>query len=97
MSRFPGSAENAFISSSSETHVVLTQKTNVGIQASELEDAGSSLIDSLVSRMSWNLHFDVWSRWNRKRVDKNIDSSNSRERTKLLHLIIRSGAKVRMI
>ncbi len=64
-----------------------------GFDPTKLEDVGSSLIDSLISRMSWNLEFDFLNRWDRKRVDKNIDSSSSRERLKMLHLIIRNGAK----
>jgi hypothetical protein len=78
-----------------ENDAILRKLLDRGFNPGELEDGGSSLIDSLVSRMSWNFHFDVWNRWDRKRVDKNFDSSSSRERMKMLHLIIRNGAKWR--
>jgi hypothetical protein len=77
-----------------ENDAILRILLKKGFSPGELEDEGSSLIDSMLSRMSWDFHFDFWSR-DRKRLEKNIDSSSSRERIEMLHLIIRNGAKWR--
>jgi hypothetical protein len=54
----------------------------------DLEDRGSSLIQSLLSRMSWNLDF-----WTRSKRENDIDSYESREIIKMIHMLVRHGAR----
>jgi len=59
-----------------------------GFRPVDLEDRGSSMIQSLLNGMSW--YFDPYSFTREK---KNIDTSNSREKIKMIHMLARSGAR----
>lgn len=59
-----------------------------GFSPRDLEDRGSSMIQSLISGMSWS--FDFFSY---ERRDKNIDTSQSREKIKMIHMLARNGAR----
>lgn len=59
-----------------------------GFGPCQLENKGSSLINSLLSRMSWN-----FNPWTRTREEKDIDSHDARESIKMIHMLVRSGAK----
>lgn len=76
-----------------ENSAILSMFLEKGFNPRQQEDGGSALINELLERMSRDFHFDYWNRWDRKHVDKNIDTDSSRERMKMLHLIIRHGAK----
>lgn len=59
-----------------------------GYDPKNLEDHGSSLIESLLLSMGWD--YDVFLSY---RNNKNIDTSCSREKMKMLHMLVRKGAK----
>lgn len=59
-----------------------------GFNPQDMEDKGSSLIQSLLSSMSW--YFDPYSF---SRHDHDIDSSKSREKIKMIHMLVRKGAR----
>jgi len=61
-----------------------------GFNPGDLENGGSYLIGSLISRMSWNRD---WSNWGLRREEKNIDSFQARETMGRLHLLVRHGAR----
>jgi hypothetical protein len=74
----------------SENDSVLRLLLEKGFNPTALEDGGSSLISSLISQMSWRFYRNVWSHGE---VVKNIDSPHAREKMKMLHLLVRQGAK----
>jgi hypothetical protein len=53
-----------------------------------LEDKGSSMIQSLLHGMSWS--FDLFSH---DRRERDIDTSRSREKIKMIHMLVRNGAR----
>jgi len=59
-----------------------------GFSPADLEDRGSSIIQSLLSGMSW--YFDPYSFTRR---EKDIDTSRSQEKIKMVHMLARYGAK----
>lgn len=59
-----------------------------GFNPKSLDDKGSSLIQSLISRMSWNLN-----RWTLTREEKYIDSFDSRGIMQMIHMLVRHGAR----
>lgn len=59
-----------------------------GFRPMDLEDRGSSMIQSLLSGMSW--YFDPFSYTRR---EKDIDTLRSREKIKMIHMLARSGAR----
>jgi len=59
-----------------------------GLDPASLEDKGSSLIQALLMSMSWN-----YDDYTLLRDDKNIDRSLSREKMKILHILVRKGAR----
>lgn len=59
-----------------------------GFSPMDLEDRGSSMIQSLLSGMSW--YFDPYSFTRR---EKDIDTSRSREKIKMIHMLARHGAR----
>jgi len=59
-----------------------------GFNPRGLEDKGSSLIQCLLSRMSWN-----FNRWTLSRKENDIDSYDSRDITKMIHMLVRYGAR----
>jgi hypothetical protein len=60
-----------------------------GFSPSQMEDKGECLIQSLACDLSWYLDLYSWS----KRPNKNIDRSSSREKMKMIHLLLRNGAR----
>jgi hypothetical protein len=60
-----------------------------GFSPGELPDRGSSLIQELLERLHVNFDFSLYY----ERPKWNIDSSDSRERIKMIHLLARNGAK----
>jgi ankyrin repeat protein len=62
-----------------------------GFDPKEREDIGSSLIEATLSGMSWDSDFDPFSYTKRQR--KNLDKSHCREKIKMLHMLVRHGAK----
>jgi len=59
-----------------------------GFSPRELQDRGSSLIQSLIYSMSWD--FNPYSY---TRQEKDIDSHKSREVIKMMHMLVRNGAR----
>ncbi len=76
---------NACFNAKPELLKMLLEK---GFSPRYLEDKGSSLINSLLSRMSWNFNL-----WTRTREEKDIDGHDAREFIKMIHMLARSGAK----
>lgn len=61
-----------------------------GIDPNDQEDGGCSIIQKLLEQMSWNFSAYRWS-WNREQ--KHIDTDESREKIKALHLLVKHGAR----
>ena len=59
-----------------------------GYDPKDLEDKGSSLIRSLISSMTWYFDSYLFRRW-----DKDLDTSESREKIKMIHMLVRRGAR----
>lgn len=59
-----------------------------GFDPGALEDKGSGMIQYLV----WSMSRDI-SSWNFSRNEKDIDSYRSREKLKMLHMLVRHGAR----
>jgi ankyrin repeat protein len=72
----------------SEKADVLKMLIDKGFSPENLQDKGSLLIQSLLLRMSYHFNF-----FTLQREDKNINSSESREQIKMIHLLARNGAK----
>ena len=75
---------NACFSEKSDLLKMLLKK---GFRPGDLEDKGTSLIQSLISSMSNTFDFYRFSR-----QDKDIDTYRSREKMKMLHMLARVGA-----
>jgi len=77
--------QNACYTDSSDMMKMLLEK---GFVPGDLEDKGSSLIQSLLSIMScsFSLYEYAW-------IKENIDTFQSREKVKMIHMVVRSGAK----
>ena len=71
-----------------EKPVLLKMLLEKGYSPKRLEDRGSSLIQSLLSRMSWN-----FNPWTFTRKEKDIDSFDSRDIMKMIHMLVRHGAR----
>jgi hypothetical protein len=70
----------------SDLLVTLLEK---GFDPKDLQDKGSSLIQSILNSMSWDFNPFSFSRRN-----KDIDSARSREKMKMIHLLVRYGARL---
>jgi len=62
-----------------------------GFNPKEQEDRGSSLIEAILSGMSWDREFNPFSGYTRQR--KNLDKCFCREKIKMLHMLVRHGAR----
>lgn len=62
-----------------------------GFSPKEQEDRGSSLIEAILSGMSWDWDFNPLS--DQKRQRKNLDKYFCREKIKMLHILVRHGAR----
>jgi hypothetical protein len=60
-----------------------------GFNPNDRENGGSTLISILLNNMTWSIDFDLFS----ERPKKHIDTSKSREKIKMIHLLVHSGAK----
>jgi len=76
---------NACFNDNSHILELLLEK---GFNPQDIEDRGSSLIQSLISSMSW--YFDPFTF---SRQDNDIDTSKSREKIKMIHMLVRRGAR----
>lgn len=65
---------------------LLTMLLEKGYDPKNFQDRGSSLIESLLNSMSWD--YSPFSRRN-----DGIDSARSREQMKMIHLLVRRGAR----
>lgn len=77
--------QNACFGDKSDLLKLLIDK---GFSPKCLEDMGSSMIQSLLHGMSWS--FDLYSR---NRLERDIDTTRSREKIKMIHMLARNGAK----
>ena len=59
-----------------------------GFNPKNLEDRGTSLILSLLEGMSWYYNY-----LSQERVKKDIDNYDTREKMKMLHILVRHGAR----
>jgi hypothetical protein len=66
-----------------------------GFSPKDFEDEGSSLIQSLLNDMCWSFSFDLDFFSYRNRPRKNIDTSKSQEKIRMIHMLARHGAKWR--
>lgn len=65
-----------------------------GFNPQEFEDEGSPLIQSLLNNLCWSFSYDSYDFYSyRRRPRKDIDTSKSREKIKMIHLLVRHGAK----
>jgi hypothetical protein len=65
-----------------------------GFNPAEYEKSGSSLIQVLLTSMSWYFYFNAWDTWRSDRNTKrNLDGDYSREKIKMIHLLAKHGAK----
>ncbi len=62
-----------------------------GFSPKEQEDRGSSLIEAILSGMCWDRDFNPLS--DHKRQRKNLDKYFCREKIKMLHILVRHGAR----
>ncbi len=83
-----GLMENACHAKKSD---VLKHLLDKGFCLKDWEDKGSSLIQSLLCSMSFDWDFSPFSGY--KKIEKDIDTSRSREEIKMIHLLVRHGAK----
>jgi hypothetical protein len=60
----------------------------IGFKPADREDRGSLLIQRLLTNMDWDYDFDLDFRKKR-----NIDTSRSREKIKMIHMLAKHGAK----
>ncbi len=60
-----------------------------GFSPARLKDKGSSLIQSLLGHMALNFDYFTFS----KRKDRDIDTFKSRESIKMIHMLVREGAR----
>lgn len=67
---------------------ILKMFLDKGYSPLNMEDKGSSLIQFLLQSMCY-----YYSPYSYSREDKNIDSSDSRERIKMIHMLARQGAR----
>jgi hypothetical protein len=84
----PGAGEILSSACFSEKSALLKMFLEKGFSPKILPDNGSSLIQSLLNRMSWK-----FNPWTRTRVEKDIDSSDSRNIMRMIHMLVRHGAK----
>ena len=68
---------------------ILIELLRNGFKPGLLPDKGTLSIESLINRMPWN--YSLY--WQRSKTEVNIDDSHSRDKTKMLHFLIRYGAK----
>jgi len=83
-----GLVENACYAEKSDVLRYLLEK---GFSPRGWEDKGSSLINSLLCRMSFDWDFSPFS--GGKKKEKDMDTSHSREEIKMVHMLIRQGAR----
>ena len=62
-----------------------------GFNPGDSEDKESSQIQSLLEGMNWSFNLDFY--FPRRRQEKDIDSYESREKIKMIHLLARHGAR----
>jgi hypothetical protein len=84
----PGAIELLSDACYGENSDLLTTLIEKGFNPGALKHKGSALIQSLV----WMMARD-FSSWNYSRNEINIDSYRSREKIKMLHLLVRHGAR----
>jgi hypothetical protein len=70
---------------------VLRRLLESGFSPQDWEDRGSSLIQSLLCRMSFDWDFNPFS--GVKKKGKDLDNNRSRENIKMIHLLARHGAR----
>lgn len=68
---------------------LLQKLLSIGFSPKNLDDSGTSLIQSLINRMSWV----VYNSYIYSRKETNIDTPYSREKMKMIHLLVRYGAR----
>jgi len=84
----PGAGELLSNACYNEKPVLLKMLLEKGFSPRSLEDRGSSMIQSLLSRMSWN-----FNPWTHIRMENDIDSYDSRDILKMIHMLVRHGAR----
>jgi ankyrin repeat protein len=73
----------------SDSADILIELLKMDFDPRELPDKGTSSIESLLNMMTW----DYSNYFTRKRNESNIDSYRSRDKMKMLHLLVRHGAR----
>jgi hypothetical protein len=84
----PGAGELLLNACYNQKPPLLKMLLEKGFSPIGLEDRGSSLIQSLLSRMSWN-----FNPWTLTRKENDIDSYDSRDIIKMIHMLVRHGAR----
>ena len=84
----PGAGELLRNACYSKDSSILKKLLEKGFSPRELEDKGTSLIQSRLHMMSWD--FNPWTFKNER---NNINTSNAREIIKMIHLLVRHGAR----
>ncbi|MFO7557332.1 MAG: hypothetical protein R6X10_00765 [Desulfobacterales bacterium] len=65
-----------------------------GFNPSEYENSGTPLIQTLLTGMSWYFDVETWDIWRTDRKAKrNLDTDRSRENIKMIHILVKHGAK----
>jgi len=65
-----------------------------GFNPQEFEGEGSPLIQSLLNNLCWSFDYNFYDFYSSgRRPRKDIDTSKSREKIKMIHLLVRHGAK----
>jgi hypothetical protein len=71
---------------------ILKRILEKGVDPNDQKNGGCSAIQSCLNEMSWCRHFSTYS-WERDADGRNLDTSESRDRMKAIHLLARHGAK----
>ncbi|NWG04302.1 MAG: ankyrin repeat domain-containing protein [Syntrophaceae bacterium] len=87
----PGACDLLRSACYSEKPELLKKLLGSGFNPQSMEDRGSSLIQCLLSRLSWS-HRSFYS-WGPRTQEENIDNWESRDKIKMIHLLARHGAK----
>lgn len=65
-----------------------------GFNPGEYENSGTPFIHALLTRLDWYFDINHWDIWRTDRTAKrNMDNEDSRERIKMIHILVKHGAK----
>jgi ankyrin repeat protein len=69
---------------------ILKKLLEKGMNPNDQDNGGCSAIQSLLESLEFTVHFDPWSR---EHIRKDIDTNESREKMKTIHILAKYGAK----